>query len=479
MIEDNLYKFLKYYSKSPQWVKSISGRFYRMLPLSLRYGKVYTEYAKLLEKSQWWPKEKLEEYQWRKLDTLLKHAYENVPYYRRIFNERGIKPKDIQNFDDFRKIPFLNRETVINHRDELVAINYPKSKLLYMTTGGTMGRPIGMYYLKGVERSRELAFMTSLWSRVGYKIGDKLIVLRGNVIPSSSKGIYWEYEPIKNRLILSVYHMTEENLPLYIEQIGKFQPKFIHTYPSAITILARFMRENSIEPFSSVKAILCSSEAFYPGQRKLIEDAFRCRVFSWYGHGEVTTLAGECEYSKDYHIFSEYGFTELIDVEGEVINRGRILGEIVGTGFESWAMPFIRYRTEDFAEYSDKKCECGRKYRLLKRVEGRWLQEMIVTRKENLISITALNMHSNVFDNVKQFQFYQDKKGEVIFNIICRDSYTERNTRYIRKELLKKLGNDVDLQIRFVDKIPRTKSGKYRFLIQKLPIKFGDEQCYS
>ena len=127
----------------------------------------------------------------------------------------------------------------------------------------------------------------------------------------------------------------------------------------------------------------------------------------------------------------------------------------------------------DLAVPANGKCECGRDCPLLKKVEGR-LQELIVTGTGRLISMTAINMHSDVFDNVKQFQFYQEKKGEVIFNIVRKQSYTDHDTEYIRKELYKKLGDDVNLIIRFVDHIPRTQRGKYRFLIQKLPIEFGD-----
>lgn len=108
-MEDWLYKYLKYYNDSAQWIKQIAGRVYRTIPLSVRYGKVYTEYAKLLEESQWWSEEKLQDYQWCKLEALLKHAYENVPYYRKIFDEGGIKPKDIQNFDDLSNYFFCRR----------------------------------------------------------------------------------------------------------------------------------------------------------------------------------------------------------------------------------------------------------------------------------------------------------------------------------------------------------------------------------
>ena len=127
----------------------------------------------------------------------------------------------------------------------------------------------------------------------------------------------------------------------------------------------------------------------------------------------------------------------------------------------------------DLGVRSNKQCQCGRQYSLLEKIEGR-LQEFIITKNNRLISMTAINMHSDVFDNVKQFQFYQDKKGEVVFNVVRKDTYSEKDTEYIKKELHKKLGEDTKLEIRFVSKIPRTKSGKYRFLIQKLPIEFGN-----
>lgn len=108
----------------------------------------------------------------------------------------------------------------------------------------------------------------------------------------------------------------------------------------------------------------------------------------------------------------------------------------------------------------------------MEKIEGR-LQEIIVIKTGKYISMTAINMHSNVFDNIKQFQFYQDKEGEVVFKIVKKDTYTEEDTSYILKNLYDRIGGSVKVYIEFVDKIPRTSGGKYRFLIQKLPINFG------
>lgn len=460
--------------KVPSWIKKPIKYVYGLIPYEKRMGKVFWDTYNFLQESQWWSKEKLEEYQMTELEKLLKHAYENVPYYRRVFDERGLRPKDIQDFYDLKKIPFLTKEIVQNNLEDLVAQNYPKSNLQYITTAGSTGIPLGFYLDKNTTGAKEWAFILNQWKRVGFKIGDKSVVLRGNVVKSANKGKLWEYDSANKNLILSSYHITDKKLAEYIEKIREFRPDFVQAYPSAITILARLMKENNIKNFPSVKAILCGSENLYSWQRKLLEEVFQCRIYSWYGHAEECCLAGECEKSNYYHIFSEYGYTELIGKDGKQVNEENKLGEIVATGFNNYACPFIRYRTMDMAIKGKNHCnQCGRQFQLLKKIEGR-IQEMILTKTNRYISMTAINMHSDVFDNIKQFQFFQEEKGKVFFNIIKKNSYTEKDTEYIYRELNKKLGNDMDLIIHFVDHIPRTKNGKYRFLIQKLPINLGD-----
>jgi len=464
----------KIYNSSPPFIQNIGRRVYPHFKKPIWKNPEFLKWYNFLQESQWWSRKKLEEYQMQQLEKLLKHAYKNIPYYRGVFNKRGLKPKDIQGLDDLKKLPFLTKEIIQNHQSDLIARNYPKSKLQYATTGGSTGIPMGFYIEKNISSAREKAFMLTQWNRVGYKFGDKSVILRGDVIQYASKGKFWKISPANGNLILSSYHMTDENLPKYIKKIREFKPNFIQAYPSAITILARFMEGNNIQHFPNIKAILCGSENLYPWQRELLEEIFQCQVYSWYGHSERAALAGECEVSTYYHIFPEYGIVELIHKNKEQeINKNNEVGEIVATGLNNFVFPFIRYRTMDLAVPETTKCKCGRNYPLLKRVEGR-LQEFVVTKTGRLISMTAINMHSNVFNNLKQFQFYQDKRGEATFNIVKKESYTNCDTRYIRKELQKKLGKDMKLIINPVDYIPQTKSGKFRFLIQKLPIKFGD-----
>ena len=459
--------------KLPFPIKQSIKRIYGTIPPHFRYDKVFWDTYNFLQESQWWNRQELEDYQMQQLSNLLDHAYENVPYYRAVFDERGLKPRNIKTSGDLKKLPYLTREIIQKKLPDLIARNYPKSKLQYVTTGGSTGIPLGFYYEKDVSEAKEWAFIVTQWERVGFKMGDKCVVLRGNIVESASRGRFWEYEPINKNLILSSYHMTDEMLPRYIERIRRFKPDFIQAYPSTITILAKFMKKHNIEPFPSVKALLCGSENLYPWQRGLLEETLRCRVYSWYGHSERAVLASECEKSIYYHICPEYGIVELVGSDDKLVTGENQIGEIVATGLNNFVCPLIRYRTMDLASILNTKCECGRDYVLLKNIEGR-SQEFIITGTGRLISMTAINMHSDVFDNVKQFQFYQEKQGEVIFNVIKSYTYTERDTEYIRSELYKKLGDDIKMEIHFVDNISLTKSGKYRFLVQKLPIGFQD-----
>jgi len=441
---------------------------------------IFIKWYNFLRESQWWSRRKLEEYQMRELKKLLKHAYKNVPYYSRIFDERGLKPKDIQDFDDLKKLPYLTKDDVQRNLKDLVARNIPREKIKYVATGGTSGNSLRLYIEKRTYLIR-MAFAWREWDWMGCKFGDKCVVLRGNLAQrkQSDEFAWWKYNRENNYLVLSTYDMTEENLSKYVEKIKEFKPKIIQAYPSAIDILARFIKENNLEinTKGNIKAISTSAENLYPAQRKLVEEVFQCPIFDKYGNCEQVTILGECEKHKGYHDFMEHSYTEVLNREGKTVTKEGKIGEIVSTGFTNYAMPFIRYRTGDLVKYTTHDCSCGRKLPLIKSIEGR-LQEVIITKNGNLISmVTLINMRPDVFDNIKRFQFYQDTLGKVIFKVVRKDTYTNKETRYVLQELQKKMKRQVEIEIKFVNKILLTDKGKYKFLVQKLPI--GDVIRYE
>ena len=437
---------------------------------SIKYGKLYRHRFKFLQEVQYWPKEQIEDWQLTELQKLIKHSNETVPYYKNLFKKHKIIPSDIQCFEDIIKIPYLTKKIIRENLDDLISNKHKKNNIQKVSSGGSTGTPLGFYWQKDLTNQAEQAFLWFLWSLKTIKLNDKFAVLRGNIVPDN-KIMYYHH---KNRLILSSYHLTDDNIEKMIKEIEKFNPDVIQAYPSALYLFTKWIQDNNYKWEISLKAILTSSENLYGYQEILFKNIFKTQIFDLYGNSERTVMINRCE--KDgFHVLPFYGFTELINEKGEWCSKENERGEIVSTGFNNYAFPFIRYKTQDIAINTNKKCECDRNWKLIKSVEGR-LQDYVITNKGHYIScdmITA-SIHSDVLDNVKHFQFHQREKGKVVFKVIKNDKYSDKNTHCIRNELIKKLGNDIELEIRFVSEIPRTKSGKYRFLIQELPVEFGD-----
>lgn len=460
-------KILNFYDKIPVIIQIGLNNLINYLPKEIIYGKTFIFIRDEIRKTEFYSTEEIKNYQLNRLKDTLVYSYENCEYYKELFNRSGFNPYIFNDLKDFSKIPYLDKKLIRENLKNILNKNYKSKDYKYVTTGGSTGIPLGFYLDKDIS-IKEWAFMTEQWKRIGYDLKDKRVVIRG-FITNKGDNKLWYKNPLRNELILSSFHMTDYNMRMYMELINEFKPQYIHCYPSSIYNLARFLNKNRDIKIPKLKGILAGSENVYDYERKLVEEVFQCRFYSWYGQSEKVILAGECESSEYYHVFPQYGYIELIDTKGKVINEEEKEGEIVGTGFLNKAMPFIRYKTGDIAKYTSVKCSCGRNYLLLKKIQGR-LQEYIVCKDKNLVSFTAINMHSSIFDNVLKYQFYQDKIGVVILRIVRDKLYCKNDTELILYEINKKFNNQVAVTIEFMDEIELTINGKYKVVEQKLDI---------
>jgi phenylacetate-CoA ligase len=431
---------------------------------TLFYKSPYQKTYDFVNRTQWWTAEQIKQYQWQQLTALLHHAYEHVPYYRRLFETHGISPTDIHSLQDFQHLPFLTKEIVQEHADELKATNYPSYAFEDTTTGGSTGYLLKFSIEKGVWFAKHLAYMKVLIERGGCRVMDPSVQIIG-------REKLWEYRPLSKTLVLSSYQMTDENLPIYIQKIKRHRPAYFIGYPSAITMLASYMKNNSLE-LKGLKAIFCFGENLYDWQQEFLESFFGCRVHGQYGHREQCVLAGTCEKNTSYHIFPDYGFVELIDRDGNQVTTDDESGEIVATGFHTGIFPFIRYKTGDVATYSSQRCACGRNSLLLKSVDGR-VQDFMVSRTKRLVPLMGvLQLIAKSSSNMKEYQLYQDREGELILHIVKKEGFSEDDVRRIRENFQTRLGDEFSVSLRYADSIPRTSRGKYQFLVQKLPVQW-------
>ncbi|MCI8418123.1 MAG: phenylacetate--CoA ligase family protein [Lachnospiraceae bacterium] len=457
----------KMYTRVPNFGKRLMEITWAIIPPAIKYGKKYRHYTKLLNDSQWWNKKQLEVYQIKKLKETLLYAAEYVPFYKKVFMENGFNAESFSTFSELEKLPLIDKDVVLTNGKDMVSKQFPLSKLKVHTTGGTTGKQLRLYITKNAYTGRELPFVDAIWGRVGYdRYFSHVAQLRNHRLEN---GKIWEYDWKNRVLIFDAYHMDDKNIGIILRKITECKVEFLHTYPSSALILCDFIKRKGIKYNNSLKVLLLTSENIYAGQKETIEKYMNAKCFTFYGHSEGAALAGQCECSEKYHIQSEYGYIELVDEDGKVIKEPNKIGEIVCTGFDNKAMPLIRYRTGDFASYSEKAtCACGRHYTLLDNIVGRWTQEMFIGKTGNKISMTALNMHTDIFKNVENYQFIQDIPGKCSIRVVKNDNYSLMDEKNIFDELQKKFDNSMEIKFEYVKEIEKTMRGKQRFIIQNI-----------
>jgi len=458
-LEDTLYPLLELYEAAPQPVKSLVGRAYRAIPAVLRYGQNYTRFQGEANAVESWDAETIRAYQIQALRNSLAAA-SKAPFYAERFEACGGAPEKFKSLQQLADYPLLTKQDLILYREEMVNPEFDVSQRLYITTGGSSGVPVGFYLHKGVSRPKEQAYLEAQWSRRGYRVGDRVAVIRGGVTSSKARGGISYYDATRNWLILSSYHLTLERLPEYVAALNKFRPQHLHAYPSAALMLARGLEQTGAKLDVALTSVLCGSEKLMSESQAYLEQSFGAPVFHWYGHSERVALAGQGRISNHLYFWPTYGFVEF----GEPDADGH--REVIGTSFHNHVMPLIRYRTGDYVKLVSKP-EAELPMIEVEAVVGRDY-EFLVSATGRRISLTAINMHDRIFDGLMAVQFCQAREGEVEFRYQPGPQWQGSSVEPMRSSLMKKLGDDFMLALREVGEVEKTSAGKHKWLISTL-----------
>jgi phenylacetate-CoA ligase len=440
-LEDTLYPLLRLYEAAPQPVKTLAGRAYRAIPSSIRQGAAYERFRREAAESESWDAEMTTRYQIAAIRGSL-IAAQRAPFYAKCFAEAGVKPESFESLEQLAAYPRITKQDIIQHRDQMVSGD--ASQRLAMTTGGSSGVPVSFFLHKGISRPKEQAYLEATWARVGYQPGDRVAVIRGGVTSSQSDGRIASFDASRNWLVLSSYHLTPERLPEYVAELNRFRPQHLHAYPSAALMLMQM----GVKLDFKLTSLLCGSEKLSVEAQKQFEGHFGAPVMHWYGHSERAVLAAQRPGSSVLHFWPAYGFVEFGEPDAEG-NR-----EIIATSFHNHAMPLIRYRTGDL--WCADGHVIGRDY------------EFLIGRTGRRISLTAMNMHDDLFDGLLAVQFHQHQPGVVECHLQPMPTWSRDREAAIRVGLLRKLGEDFELTLCVVDQIEKTSAGKHRWLVTTL-----------
>lgn len=431
------------------WFKYVNGR--------------YSHFAHL-ERSQWWSREEIEAYQFKLFKDLLRHSYDNVPYYRSLFNRIKLHPDRITCRNDIQRIPFLTKQDIRNHYDNLIAENIDKRRFRRNSTSGSTGETTHFLRDRCADKLR-LPFLARAYSWMGVRLFDPSVVLWGapfDVV--QPQGLIERIKAmLRTRVVLSSYNLNEEDMHKYYEFITRYRPKLIAGYPSPLAFFAEFLQHSHL--IYHPRAVLTSAEKLYPHQRAIIADVFQCKVYDFYGARDAPAVAQECEKQEGLHIFSEYVLVEVIDSEGRSVRDGE--GDIVITNLHNYVMPFIRYKIEDEGIITSRKCSCGRGLPLLEEVKGRTF-DVVRFPNGNSVGGTFWTLLFRSERGINKFQVMQERIDAVEIKFVAEPDFDARVLEHFEAQIREKAGNEVTINFSQVERIPRTRSGKYRFVISKI-----------
>ncbi|MGB9862613.1 MAG: phenylacetate--CoA ligase family protein [Candidatus Saccharicenans sp.] len=452
MIDIN-YKLNNIIFNSNHFIRDMTINLYGYFLAKKRFGKTFKKYYNFLQESQWWDLKKLQEFQREKLKELIDIAYNNVPYYRKLFSEYGLTPSDINTIEDLNKLPSLNKNIIRENIKELLNKKINRAEILKRYSSGTTGQKLEYYLPKELAYGINYAQLYRFYKWANIKLGDRRVTIGGRIF--TFKPPYWVFNKAENQLLLSIHHLNENTVDEYIEKIKNFRPVFIQGHPSGLYFLAK--RISYLNMSIPVKAIFTTGETLFDYQRESIKKAFDCDVFESYGLGESVIMAFECEMHSGFHEASEYGILEF-EKDSSSLYR------VIGTSLWNYAMPFIRYEIEDLVEISDNwNCTCGRGLPIkIKRVIGRIDDILISDEGQTVFPVTIRMSIKPVLKPFDNYQLQQIGKGEYIF-LFTGD--LDRETRMIILRILKNiLGRNSKIQIEPVDKI-MSQSGKVRNIL--------------
>lgn len=428
----------------------------------LLFIKTYLDTRKKLNKSN---NINISDYQYKESKEIIQYAWNNIPFYRTLWQNNGFSPEKFNSLEDFYKIPIIDRNDIIANLEQMVPTDYDRSLLSLVTTGGTSGMPMKFYINNYIARAKEIAFTSKIYhDYFGMKIFDKVAIIRGYHVNKNKidKNIFWQYSIKQRGLIFSSFHINSTNYELYLNKLRDYKPKFIKAYPSSIVALCTLIKQNGDHGIPGLKGIICSSENVYDWQRSLVMQTLGVKIYSFYGHSEKCVIAFQ-DQNNNMVFHPLYGYTEFIDKEGLITNKESTQAEIVVTGFNHDYFPLIRYRTNDYIIIGKKDQKYGQ---TANRILGRE-QDFVYDLNGDKVIFTCSDEPLWDIDGIVAYQYIQSKKGILQLCLQCNNQFSEISYNKLKINLEKYFIN-FKIEIKQVDNIPKTPRGKFKYLIQNI-----------
>lgn len=405
-------------------------------------------YRTFLKKSCYWSTEKLKEYQFRKMKILLIKSFEEITYYRNMFNDLGFNPNfDFNSLSDLSKLPILSKDFVKKNKNLFINPRFKERSINFKTSGST-GIPFEIL-VHPRQWIMEQGVVWRHWKWGGYSFRDPLAMVR-SFVPSNDENL-WKTNKISNFTYFSPFHLNDENMAIYLDVMIARKIVVLRGYPSSIATLANFVLRSG-HAIPNIKLVLTASEVLTETDRELIEKAFRAKVSNHYGLAEQIVMMGDCEKHEGLHNYDEYGYLELLDTDIPNIKR------IIGTNLHNLTTPLIRYDTGDLAVVADIPCSCGRTLPTIKNIIGR--KDLVIKTIEGY-EIPTTNFYTMMehYQEIQRWQIVQRSLNQIEI-ILASHSITKERVLSLEQDLKRRLTDKMSIIISQNGKFIQKNEGK-------------------
>jgi phenylacetate-CoA ligase len=397
----------------------------------------------------------------QRLKSIVEHAARTSPFYQERFRAAGIAASDIRSMRDLASLPILTKREAQEHTPRLVSTVIPsrETRLVHTsgTTGGALRFPVTM---NAIQEQWAVWWRYRGWHGIQKGTWSALFAGRSVVPSRQDRPPFWRVNRPGRQLLFSGYHMSPENLSAYVGELRRRKPPWLHGYPSLLALLAAYLVESDGDLGYDIRWVTTGAENLLPHQSAVIERALGVKPIQHYGLAEGVANVSQCELGR-MHVDEDFAAVEFVPL-GE---NG--LHQIIGTNLTNPAAPLLRYDTQDVATIREgSSCACGRPGRLVEKVDGR-LEDYVVLR--NGVRIGRMDHIFKDMINIQEAQIHQARPGEIAIRVVRGRGYGDEDEQQLLRETEKRVGDDMEIRVEYLNSLPRSSTGKLRFVLSELP----------
>jgi phenylacetate-CoA ligase len=399
-------------------------------------------------------REEILAFQNERLRELVRHAYRNVPYYRRLFDQHGLKPEDIHTVHDLAAVPMTGKSDLqaMPVADMLARGQDPRRLIVHQTSGST-GQPHEIRRTWFEERLLNVfRWRTRLY--YGQRPTDRCARIGLNEKHSSVHRLFQQIGLFRQTDIGCLQAPQE-----ILRQLCACRPQIISGLSGAVTLVAGFMDEQTRRQVKP-RHVAVGGEVLTPAMRRQICEGFGAPVYNRYGSHEFNLIAWECKETGELHTCDDGMIVEVLKDGRPAVAGER--GEVVGTNLHAYAMPFIRFRLGDIVTKGADTCACGQPFSTIRDVQGRMIDYFPLPDGRLMHPYEIVEIILDVAPWIREYQLVQQRKDRVVLRAVPVASPVPADLARLESALAARLGPVVQFEIELATEIQRDASGKFR-----------------